>query len=219
MVSHADLHPLPEGELSRSHRAQIDRLLRVQESAPWQGSDTVRFLESDGVTFVRGLPSGLPEGAVRSAGLVGFGLVCFIVGLVAADTDSFVSAALYVLGGIGVVGGGWGLALLPKRLEVLRSGPTRLGLYLFDDALVSLEPPVSVIHRPERCGAHLIPIGAIRGVDIVEDGDAEGRAFRVVLRVRKTTGEIVTHRLDTHPSPVRAHPLKTLIDAWRDSPA
>lgn len=218
MVSHADLHLLPEGELPRAHREQIERILRVQERAPWQGSDAVRFLESGGVTFVRRPATGRPAGTLRSAGLVGFGLFCCMVGLVAANGDSFVSGAFYVLGGVGVLGGAWGLAGLPKRLEALRSGPTRLGLYLFDDALVTLDPPVAVIHRPERCGAHLIAKGAIRGIDVAEDGDAGGGAFCIVLRVRKTTGEIVQHRLEAYPSSVRAHPLKALIDAWRDDP-
>ncbi len=216
MLSHADLHAQPEEELPGEYRKHVDRIFDVQRrGVRWLGGEPVRYLETHGVTFVRAdTRKNVPEGITRAATIGVVGLVSALLGFGYLDEAELLGKALLVIGGICLVGCLWWLVRYPKQRLALMEGPTRRGVYFFGDALVILREPESVIHRPERCGALMIPKGAITALEVVDVHEGDVATYVVALRIRKSTGEFVDKPLSDYATIVRHNPLAALLERW-----
>jgi hypothetical protein len=216
MLSHADLHPIPDEELPSEHREQIDRVFAAQErGVQWSGKPPIRYLEMDGVTFIREDASNrLPEGVKRAAAFGAAGFLCALLGASSLNPDGIFGEVMLLLGGLCFVGCVWWLIRYPKDQAALRDGPTRRGIYLLNDALVTVGEPQQVIHRPERCGALMFARGAITRVDVVSVRTSDSVRYNAAIRVRKTTGEFVEHAFESCPSATGENPLREIIGRW-----
>lgn len=217
-VTHADLHPLPEAELPRAHRLQMAQVLEAQERGTvWRGTAPVRYLDVEGVTFVRADAGGrIPVATGRAALAGGVGALVAVLG---AATEGALGTTLLLAGAVGLAVAVYFLTRIPIEKRALQDGPTPHGIYLFEDAMVVVSEPTQVIHRPEPCGAHLYPKGSIIDTSVVSERSDDAMRYVVSLRVRKTTGEVVERRLDDYACTENPHPLARLLEAWRGASA
>jgi hypothetical protein len=213
MSSHADLHAKPESELPREIREAIDRVYAAQEAGlTWRGAPPVRYVEVAGNVFVReNAGKGIPRSLWRAAAFGAAGLLTAALGMA---TDGVVGTGLLVIGALCLLGCVYWLANVSKEREALRDGPTKNGIYLIGDALVLIGEAVHVIHRSEACNARLVPRGAITGVETIAEPAGETTRHTVVMRIRKTTGEIVAQPLAGYATAVRSNPLRRLLEEW-----
>ncbi len=212
MSSHADLHAIPEEELPAAHRATLREVMAAQqEGAVWKGAAPVRHIEVQGVTFVRDDAGSGPQLQRLVVPGVG-GVVLAALGAIAGG--STMGMTLMTVGGLMIAFVAAMLVMAPRHREAARHSPTPYGIYLMPDALVRVSPAQAVIHRPEACGVHVLPRGAITAIKTVSSRRGDGVEHAVQLMVRKTTGETVPFSLEGYGSITRQHPLAALVSTW-----